>query len=118
MVFIPMVAHRAAPPSPRALDLARRLKEEVDKFERQYPGTSREDLRRAAAIAVGEEPISVPIRRRVAAAVLGAVAAMGGLAFMLNATPGNDAGAAAAVAVAMGSVAVIMVAVLRSRRQG
>ena len=55
MVFIPVVAHQPAPPSARAQDLARRLKEEVDKFERQYPGTSREDLRAAAAVAKGRK---------------------------------------------------------------
>ena len=63
MVFVPMVAHHAAPPSPRALDLARRLKDEVDKFEKQYPGTSREDLRTAAALAIGEESTRMPPRR-------------------------------------------------------
>ena len=55
MVFIPVVPHRPAPLSPRARDLARRLKDEVEKFERQYPGTSREDLRAAAFSAIGDD---------------------------------------------------------------
>ncbi len=79
MAFIPVVAHQPAPPSARAQDLARRLKEEVDKFERQYPGTSREDLRAAAAIAIGEESVTWPPRRKAAAMVVAVITAMLGI---------------------------------------
>jgi hypothetical protein len=76
MVFVPVVPPQRAV-SARAQDLGRRLKAEIEKFEAQYPGTSKEDLRAAAAIAIGEESVSVPARRRVAAAVAAGIAALG-----------------------------------------
>ena len=72
MVLVPMVPPQR-PPSARALDLGRRLKAEVELFEAQYPGTSREDLRAAVGIAIGEQEATVPVRRRLRAAMLGVV---------------------------------------------
>lgn len=122
MVFIPVVPHRPVEHSPRALDLARRLKEEVDKFERQYPGTSREDLRAAAAIAIGDDsPAKVPPRRAIAAAVAGIIAALGGLGVVMEASQqggGAPALPVVAVAVMVACVGIIVAVVLRSRRQG
>jgi len=119
MVFVPMVAHRPTPPSPRAMDLARRLKEEVVKFERQYPGTSREDLRAAAALAIGEESVGVPRRRKVAAAVLAVTAALGGMGlameFAANGTGGPSTWPVAALVVTIACGGAIAVAVQRSR---
>lgn len=83
MVFIPVVPHER-PPSGRALDLGRRLKAEVEKFEAQYPGTSREDLRAAALLAIGEERASGPARQRVAAVMMGLVGALVALGVLLN----------------------------------
>jgi hypothetical protein len=122
MVFIPVVPHRPVEHSPRALDLARRLKDEVEKFERQYPGTSREDLRTAAAIAIGDDsPAKVPPRRAIAAAITGIVAALGGLGLVMELSQ-REGGApelpVIAVAVMVACVGIIAAAVLRSRRQG
>lgn len=122
MVFIPVVPHRPVPASPRALDLARRLKDEVEKFERQYPGTSREDLRAAAAMAIGDDtPAKVPPRRAIAAAGAGIIAALGGLGVMMTVSQregGFSGFPAAAVGIAVACLAVIVSAILRSRRQG
>lgn len=75
MGFTPIIRTRVAdPPSARAQDLGRRLKAEVEKFETQYPGTSRKDLRAAAALAIGEESVGATPRRRVAGLVGGIVA--------------------------------------------
>lgn len=122
MVFIPVVPHRPTPASPRALDLARRLKDEVDKFERQYPGTSREELRAAAAIAIGEDATAkVPPRRAIGAAAAGIIAALGGLGIVTQVSR-PDGGApgvpAALIAVVVACLAIIVSAVLRSHRQG
>ena len=122
MAFIPVMAQRPAPPSARAQDLARRLKEEVDKFERQYPGTSREDLRAAAAIAIGEESVTVPPRRQATAAIVGVITAMGVLGLVMELATRKESGSASApwamVAVAIVIAAVgVVAAVLRRRRQ-
>ena len=124
MAFIPVMAPQPAPPSPRAQDLARRLKEEVDKFERQYPGTSREELRAAAAIAIGEESVSVPPRRKAAAMVVAVITAMGvvGLVMELATREESGAGAAAApwpmitVSIAIVCLAVVAAVIRRTRR--
>lgn len=124
MVFIPVVAHQPAPPSARAQDLARRLKDEVEKFERQYPGTSREDLRAAAAIAIGEESVSVPPRRAAAAAIVAVITGLGilGLVMELATREESGAGAAAApwpmiaVSIAIVCLAVVAAVIRRTRR--
>ena len=84
MVFIPMVPHER-PPSGRALDLGRRLKAEVEKFEAQYPGTSREDLRAAAGIAIGEASGRRRVPRQVRAAVAGVIGAIVALGVIMQA---------------------------------
>lgn len=119
MVFIPVVAHReATPPSPRALDLGRRLKEEVERFERQYPGTSREDLRAAALIAIGEELEPVAPQRGVAAVLVGMVAALGMLGFLLQraATDDSSPWPVVAMMVAVCTASLVAVAVVRARQ--
>lgn len=122
MVFIPVVAHQPAPPSARAQDLARRLKEEVDKFERQYPGTSREDLRAAAAIAIGEESVTVPPRRRAAAVIVGLVTSMGVLGVVMEFASRKESGSAAApwsmmaVGIVIACVAVVAAVIRRTKQ--
>lgn len=119
MVFVPVTAHRATPPSARAIDLARRLKAEIEKFDREYPGTSREDLRTAAALAIGERGASVPAARRAVAAAMGIVAALLGLGLAVASSrdPGalaNVMPVAVAVLIAAG---VAVIAVVRRRRE-
>ncbi len=122
MVFVPIVAHEAKPPSARALDLARRLKEQVELFERQYPGTSREDLRAAAAIAIGEEAgtAAVPARKRAVVAVLGVIVAILGAGLVVQSSTGEagakPAGPMIAVAIAI-ACAGVLAAVIRRTRQ-
>jgi predicted lipid-binding transport protein (Tim44 family) len=120
MVFVPIVAHEAKPPSARALDLARRLKEQVELFERQYPGTSREDLRAAAAIAIGEEASTQPARKRAVAAMLGVVAAVLGAGLVVQSSVGRTGAKPEwpmmAVTIAIIAVAVAAAAIRRSRR--
>jgi predicted lipid-binding transport protein (Tim44 family) len=120
MVFIPIVAHEAKPPSARALDLARRLREQIDLFERQYPGTSREDLRAAAAIAIGEGASRPLARKRAVAAMLGVVAAILGAGLVVQSSTGQTGAKTGwpmiAVAIATAAVAVAAAAIRRSRR--
>lgn len=69
--------------SARAQDLGRRLKSEIQRFETQYPGTSRKDILAAAALSVGEESVTVPPRRRIAAALGVLAVALGVLGTVL-----------------------------------
>ena len=122
MVFIPVVAHQPAPPSARAQDLARRLKEEVDKFERQYPGTSREELRAAAAIAIGEDSVTVPPRRAAAAAIVAVITGLGILGLVMELATREESGAATgpwpvvAVSIVIASLAAVAAVIRRSRQ--
>jgi len=122
MVFIPVVPHQPAPLSPRAQDLARRLKDEVEKFERQYPGTSREDLRAAAALAIGEELVAVPPRRKAAAMVVAVITAMGVLGLVMELATREKSDAAAtpwptiAVSIAIVCLAVVAAVIRRTRQ--
>ena len=122
MVFIPVVAHQPAPPSARAQDLARRLKEEVDKFERQYPGTSREELRAAAAIAIGEESVTVPPRRAAAAAIVAVITGLGILGLVMELATREESGATTgpwpviAVSIVIASLAAVAAVIRRSRQ--
>lgn len=72
MAFVPIVPQEE-PPSPRARDLGNRLQEVIETFQRQYPGTSPEDIRRAMRLAA---PGGGDIQRRKAVVALGLVAAM------------------------------------------
>lgn len=122
MVFIPVVARQSAPPSARAQDLARRLKDEVDKFERQYPGTSREELRAAAAIAIGEESVTVPPRRKAAAVIVALITSFGILGLLLEFATRRESGAAAApwpmiaVSIVIACLAVVAAVIRRTKR--
>jgi len=122
MVFVPMSVRTGGdPPSARAQDLGRRLKAEVEKFEAQYPGTSRDDLRAAAAIAIGEQAVRVPPRRRLAAGLVAGIIGFG-IATTVITTRGAGGGDAApwpilAVVIAAG-VASFAAVIARSRRSG
>jgi hypothetical protein len=117
MVFVPMVPPER-PPSARAQDLGRRLKAEVERFEEQYPGTSREDLRAAAGIAIGEAPRTAPARRRVAAVLAGMTGALVALGVTLKgaAPDGSSAWPVVAMMIAVMAVGFVAVAARRSRQ--
>ena len=118
MAFVPTAPPRREA-SARAQDLGRRLKAEIEKFEAQYPGTSPEDIRAAAAIAVGEESVAVPPQRRVAAVLGAGIAALGVLValFAARGPGGGDASGwpAAPVGIVVGIVAVLSVRWMRRR---
>ena len=119
MVFVPMVAHRATPPSARAGDLARRLEAEIEKFDREYPGTSREDLRTAAALAIGEQGGRVPPARQALGAVVGVLAGLVGLGVVLlskGGPPGAEGVVPVAVAVLV-AAGIAAIAIARRRRE-
>jgi len=68
--------------SARAQDLGRRLKAEVERFETQYPGTSSEDIRAAAELALGSVGGTRPAPRSTIILIRGvsiAVAVVGSL---------------------------------------
>jgi hypothetical protein len=117
MAFVPMVVPPQPAASARAQDLGRRLKAEVEKFETQYPGTSREDLRAAAAIAIGEESAAVPPRRRLAAALVAGITGLGVAAAVVS-----DRGAVGtswpilAMIVVAGCAGLFAAVIRRSRR--
>jgi len=120
MAFVPVVIPPQRAASPRAQDLGRRLKAEVEKFEAQYPGTSREDLRAAAAIAIGEESVTVPPRRRLAAALAAGILGLG-VAAAVVADLGAEGGAGfswpiLAMLVAVACAGVLAAVIRRSGR--
>ncbi len=120
MVFVPMVVPPQRAVSARAQDLGRRLKAEVEKFETQYPGTSKEDLRAAAAIAIGQESVTVPPRRRLAAALVAGIIGLGVAAGFIGS--GSAAGGDSApwpilaVLVAAACAGILAAVIRRSRR--
>ena len=64
-----------AAPSPRARDLGNRLAEAIETFQRQYPGTTTEDIRQAVRLATrGERDVRRP-RLAVGLALLGMLVA-------------------------------------------
>jgi len=120
MVFVPVVVPPQRAASARAQDLGRRLKAEVEKFETQYPGTSREDLRAAAAMAIGEEAVTAAPRRRIAAALVAGVMGLGVAAAVVG-SRGAEGGDAMpwpmlAIAVAAACAGLLAAVVRRSRR--
>jgi hypothetical protein len=121
VVFVPMVPPQREA-SARAQDLGRRLKAEVEKFQAQYPGTSKEDLRAAAAIAIGQESVSVPPRRRVAAALVAGIIGLTVAATSLNIIGGADIDAGAwravllIVAASLAGFVAVVIATLRRGR--
>ncbi len=120
MAFVPVVVPPQRPASARAQDLGRRLKAEVEKFETQYPGTSKEDLRAAAAIAIGEESVTVPPRRRIAAALVAGITGLGVATAIITGrgAEGGDSGPWPIVAIAIAAVfAAVAAAVIRRSRR-
>ncbi len=120
MAFVPVVVPPQRSASARAQDLGRRLKAEVERFETQYPGTSRDDLRAAAAIAIGEESVRVPPRRRVAALLGAGLGVLGALGFLIEARAGDGGESTPwpliGIVIAAGCVAILAAVVRRSRR--
>jgi len=117
VAFVPVIVPpQANPPSARAQDLGRRLKAEVEKFEAQYPGTSRKDLRDAAALAIGEESVAVPARRRVAAIVVALIAGLGVAGVAIQLPEGGERWPMVIIGVAA-ALAGVVVATVRSRRR-
>jgi phosphotransferase system glucose/maltose/N-acetylglucosamine-specific IIC component len=113
MAFIPMVPPPPAP-SARARDLANRLAEVVATFQRQYPGTSREDIRQAVRLATqGERDVQRP-RMAVALGVLGMLVA-GIVSLLASKGAGAMEGTVPVVAIGIVAAVVAMMVALRRR---
>jgi hypothetical protein len=69
MLFVPYVPPQH--PSPRAEELARRLKDVIDQYSSLHPDLSAEDIRQAAQLAAASRGQD---KRVVVAAVVGALA--------------------------------------------
>jgi hypothetical protein len=115
MVFMPVPPPRFQP-SPRAQDLSRRLAQVIEEFERQYPGTSREDVQQAMELAVGRGAGRRGTRRTavVAAAVVAAVAS--GAAGLITSSTGRGI-PAMAILVGIAVMVAIVVVVRRMRKE-
>ncbi len=85
MVFVPVIVPHEEP-STRARDLARRLEEVILTFERQYPGTSPEDVRHAVRVATAGTGGGSDLRqaRLVMALVAGLIAFGVGIFALVN----------------------------------
>jgi hypothetical protein len=115
MVFVPMVPPPSAP-SARARDLASRLAEVVETFQRQYPGTSREDIRQAVRLATrGERDVQRPrLAVGVGLAVLGMLVA-GIVSLLASKGAGAMEGTVPVVAIGIVAAAVALMVALRRR---
>jgi hypothetical protein len=117
MAFMPEVPHSSGT-SPRARDLAVRLKQEIDTFTRQHPGTSPEDIRQAGWLVSGRAGGTQLAARRAVAVLLAGLAAAGLLAFVLASRKGGDAPPDFQIpAVAIGLVVGLLALVLAVRRR-
>jgi hypothetical protein len=104
MAFVPFV--QPPPPSPRAYELGRRLKETIDGFRQQNPNVTSADIRQAMQLAqrgTGAESQKTALAIAVALLVLGLLAA-----FYFLRRPG-EANSIPMTAVVMGAAAVILV---------
>jgi hypothetical protein len=122
MPFVPMVPPQR-PASARAQDLGRRLKAEVEKFEAQYPGTSPEDIRAAAELAISSASrVRQGSRavRRVIAGLAAAQIALGTM-FATAAARGDSTRVLFPMFIALmmgGTLLIIAIALRYSRRSG
>jgi len=121
MAFTPMkLRTRADPTSARSQDLGRRLKEEVEKFEAQYPGTSQEELRAAAEIAIGVAGSRRPPRAvgRLFGLLSVAAAVVGGM-FATAAARGESLRVLfpSVIALATSSMVIAIVVAIRFRKR-
>lgn len=122
MVYVPTVPPMRGPAaSPRAQDLGRRLKAEIEKFETQYPGTTPNEIRDAAGLAVGalaSAPPGFTRTRRIIRAVM-AVQGVAAIAFGVLAVQGNLTRSLLQLFVALtigGTALIVAVAWALSRR--
>jgi len=113
MAFVPVVPPPAAP-SGRARDLGHRLTETIETFQKQYPGTTTEDIRQAVRLAIrGERNVQRP-RLAVGLALLGMLVA--GMVSLL-ASKGVGAMEGPVPVVAIGIVAAVVAMMVSLRRR-
>ncbi|HSR14695.1 MAG TPA: hypothetical protein VLL51_03040 [Gemmatimonadales bacterium] len=93
MVFVPVIVPHEEP-STRARDLSRRLEEVILTFERQYPGTSPEDIRHAVQVVTTGTGGGADLRRAklVMALVAGLIAFGVGIFAFVNRQSGTLGG--------------------------
>ena len=117
MTFIPHVHVPNPPPSPRARELAKRLRETIDNFTIDHPDLSSAEIQQAAAMATHEaRPKNIAL---VVSALVGIVALIIGVLVFLNAGSGWVSVAMLvgmlAVAVILAGVVAVVVSLSRSR---
>ena len=103
MPFIPFVP--SPPPSPRAHELGRRLKEAIDSFRREHPDMSATEIGQAVRLAMKG------VSSKSDAAVIGLVAGLAILGVLVFLLLGRKTGAAGSTAIVPIIVAVAIVAV-------
>lgn len=111
MSYVPIVPQ--PPPSPRAKELGRRLREAVDAFRRDHPGMDDAEVRQAFDLA---RPTAGTPKQAAALALLMGVALLAVFAYLLVGR-GLAAGRPAILMIVVGVavVAVAVAAVLRNR---
>lgn len=104
MAFVPFV--QPPPPSPRAYELGRRLKETIDRFRQENPSATGTDIRQAMQLAqkgTGAENQKIVLAIAVALLLLGLLAA-----FYFQRQP-DEANSIPMTAVVVAAAAVILV---------
>ena len=119
MVFVPVVVAHAEP-SARARDLARRLEETIATFERQYSGTSPEDIRQAVRLATAGSGGNLRAAKLAMVGVALAISlGVGLLAFLKRGSGGlGGEGDPALIFVILGVLAGVVAALVAARRRG
>jgi hypothetical protein len=104
VLFVPVIPHHAAPPSPRTRELADLLARAIEEYEKYHPNISGPEVRAALQLAAQSSRKAGPDPRLITvAATLGALL----IGFVVMATRGGDLGGGATPVVAV--VAVVLV---------
>lgn len=107
--------------TPRTRDLAHRLKQEIDNFTRQNPGTTPQDVRQAGDLATGRSGGNrVQARRGLAAALagLGVAGVLAAVLFERTGGGGSSDQGMPVVAVAVGVALLVLLVTVVARRRG
>jgi hypothetical protein len=113
MLFVPYVP-APPPPSPRAQELGRRLRETIEGFLQEHPGTTGSEIRQALQLAAREicgKGATAAVAVGAGLAILGALA----LVFMGRQVPGEPRVWILGTAVGLGVIAIAAAIALKRR---